>query len=226
MHCEENNQYFSVNNGQYYVKRTVEDIFYLLGESGEWKYNPSLSDEFYDVLSGYMEITEEAMDEVIRETRKKQEIAETAADPFTIDDDCDFRIVCNTMDGPTDTMVYNDGEICLEISRYEGSNQVKYIKCIYAECVEIEEYHLPDYTEIEGVRKVPDISVRDEDREGFLVYLNLMENQLDILIHEYLFATHYYADGRVEYYFDDDLRLLYIKVKNLTAEEHRYFANI
>ena len=52
MHREENNQYFSVNNGQYYVKRTIEDYFYLLKESGEWKYDPSLSDEFYDILSG------------------------------------------------------------------------------------------------------------------------------------------------------------------------------
>ena len=225
MHREENNQYFSVNNGQYYVKRTIEDFFYLLKESGEWKYDPSLSDEFYDILSGYMEITEEAMDEVIRE-KKKQAAPEKTADPFIIDDDCVFRIVCNTMAGPTDTMVYNDGEIHLEFSRYEGSNLVKYIECIYAECVEIEDYYLPDYTEIEDVRKVPDISLNDEDREGFLVYLNLMENQLDILINEYLLATCYYADGRVEYYYDDDLRLLYIKVKNLTPEEYQYFSNI
>ena len=62
---EENTQYFSVNNGRYYVKRTVEDYFYILTESKEWKYAPSLADEFYDVLSGYVEITEEAMNEII-----------------------------------------------------------------------------------------------------------------------------------------------------------------
>ena len=67
MHKEENNQYFSVCNGLYYVKRTVNDSFYILTDSGEWKYNPSLSGEFYDTLSGYTEITEEAMNEIIRE---------------------------------------------------------------------------------------------------------------------------------------------------------------
>ena len=61
----ETDQYYSVNNGQYYVKRTIEDCFYILTETKEWKYNPSLSDEFYDILSGYVEITEEAMNTII-----------------------------------------------------------------------------------------------------------------------------------------------------------------
>ena len=70
MPYEEGNQYFSVCDGRYYVKRTLEDFFYILDDYGVWEYNPSLSDEFYDVLSGYVEITEEAMNEIIRERRK------------------------------------------------------------------------------------------------------------------------------------------------------------
>ena len=66
-----NHQYYSVNNGQYYVKRTAEDLFYILTKSKEWKYNPSLADEFYDILSGYVEITEEAMNEIICENKEK-----------------------------------------------------------------------------------------------------------------------------------------------------------
>ena len=69
---EAHNQYYSVNNGQYYVKRTIEDFFYILTKSNEWKYNPSLSDEFYDILSGYVEITEEAMKTIIRENKGTQ----------------------------------------------------------------------------------------------------------------------------------------------------------
>ena len=221
MNREEKNQYFSVNNGQYYVKRTAEDFFYILTESNEWKYNPSLADEFYDILSGYVEITEDAMNE-IRERKKTQSNAKN--DPFIINDDCVFRIVCNTMDDPTQTTVYDDGEIRMEITTYEGSCLVKYIECIYADSVEIERFYLRDYTEIEGIRKFPDISyIDDEDR---LVYLNLEENRLDILMSECLEATHYYADGRVEYYYDENVRLLYIKVKNLTDEEYRYFQSI
>ena len=47
-----------------------------------------------------------------------------------------------------------------------------------------------------------------------------------ILLGEYLEATRYYADGRVEYYYDEDMRLLYIKVKGLTTEEYQFFRNL
>ena len=73
MNHNENHQYYSVNNGQYYVKRTTWDFFYILTEFNEWKYNPSLADEFYDVLSGYVEITEEAMNKIICEERQDRE---------------------------------------------------------------------------------------------------------------------------------------------------------
>lgn len=72
MDLEEKHQYYSVNNGQYYVKRTTDDFFYILTESNEWKYNPSLADEFYDILSGYVEITEEAMNHMIGENKGKR----------------------------------------------------------------------------------------------------------------------------------------------------------
>ena len=52
MNSKEIIQYFSVSNGLYYVKRTPEDFFYILTESNEWRYAPSLADEFYDILSG------------------------------------------------------------------------------------------------------------------------------------------------------------------------------
>ena len=80
MDHQDMDQYFSVNNGLYYVKRTNEDVFCLLTESGEWKYDPRLSDEYYDVLSGYVEITEEAMKEVICERKETQVRKGKAAD--------------------------------------------------------------------------------------------------------------------------------------------------
>ncbi len=73
MNREKTHQFFSVNNGQYYVKRTTEDFFYILTESNEWKYTPSLADEFYDILSGYVEITEEAVNKMIGEKKVKQD---------------------------------------------------------------------------------------------------------------------------------------------------------
>ena len=48
------------------------NVAYYLTKSNEWKYDPSLSDEFYDILSGYVEITEEAMQTIIRENKGTQ----------------------------------------------------------------------------------------------------------------------------------------------------------
>ncbi len=145
---------------------------------------------------------------------------------FTVkDDDCVFRILCNTMDEPTDTTVFDDGEIHIEVTTYEGSCLIQSITCIYAESVEIERYYLHDYTEIEEIKKLPDISfLYNED--DILLYLNLLETSLDIMLSECIEAAYYYADGRVEYYYDENMRLLYIKVKNLTAEEYQYFQNL
>lgn len=66
---EENVQYYCVCNGLYYVKRTDNDIFYRLNENYEWEYDSSLSDEFYDVLSGYVEITKDVMEQYINENK-------------------------------------------------------------------------------------------------------------------------------------------------------------
>lgn len=225
MNQEEKTQYFSVYNGQYYVKRTAEDFFYILTDCNEWKYNPSLADEFYDVLSGYVEITEEAMQKTIAERNKRHGGGETMDGNFTIkDDDCVFRIVCNTLDEPTETIVYDDGEIQVEITTYEGSCLVHSIECIYAESVEIERYYLRDYTEIEDIKKFPDISINTD--ADFYICFNLFESYLDIIMNECIEATHYYADGRLEYYYDENMTLLYIKVKDLTEEEYRYFRNL
>ena len=92
MNGERNDQFFSVNDGQYYVKRTVEDHFYILTESNEWKCCSALSDEFYDILSGYVEITEEAMDQIISENKAAAGCRAVDGN-FTVEDsDCVFRV--------------------------------------------------------------------------------------------------------------------------------------
>ena len=69
MENDEKCQYYSVYNGSYYAKRTSDDRFFILDSFGEWVYYPSLLKEFYDVLSGYIEISKEEMDNYISEKK-------------------------------------------------------------------------------------------------------------------------------------------------------------
>lgn len=62
-------RYYSVRNGLYYVKITGDLNFYILNASYEWEYRPELSREYYDSFSGYIEITEEAMNNYIAENK-------------------------------------------------------------------------------------------------------------------------------------------------------------
>ena len=158
---------------------------------------------------------------------KLQDIKAQWKTAFPIKDpDCVFRIVCNTMDEPTDTTVFNDGYSRLDITTYEGSNLIHSIECIYVDDVEECKYYLRDYSEIEGIKRLPDLGYCYHEDDDRILILNLDGAQLDIMLSECLKATYYYADGRVEYYYDEQMRLLYIKVKNLSAEEYRYFKRI
>lgn len=143
------------------------------------------------------------------------------------DADCVFRIICNDkIDEPTETIVFGDDECRLEVTTFEGSNQIKSIECIYIDTIENERYYLRDYKEIDNIRKFPDISINYNEEDDNILILNLFENYLDIILNECLDATHCYIDDRVEYYYDENMRLLYIKVKNLTNEEYQYFQNL
>lgn len=66
---KDKDRYYSVRNGLYFVKVTGDLIFYILNDSYEWERSPELSREYYDVLSGYVEITEEAMNNYILENK-------------------------------------------------------------------------------------------------------------------------------------------------------------
>lgn len=143
------------------------------------------------------------------------------------DDNCVFRIICDDkIDEPTKTIVFGDDESRLEVTTFEGTNQIKSIECIYIDTIENERYYLRDYKEIDNIRKFPDISINYNEEDDNTLILNLFENYLDIILNECLDATHCYIDGRVEYYYDENMSLLYIKVKDLTNEEYQYFQSL
>ena len=142
-------------------------------------------------------------------------------------DDFVFKLVCKDKNKLTETIVFGDENNRLEVNVYNGSYQISSMECIYLDNIVVDKYYLPDYTQINGIKEFHDISCYYEEDSFRDFELNLNNNnQLDILLNENLDPTHYYVDGRIEYYYDDNMLLLYVKIKDLTPEEYNYFKNI
>lgn len=62
----------------------------------------------------------------------------------------------------------------------------------------------------------------DDDYPGFLLILQSRKKELDIILDPQIAPHYYYTEGRVEYYYSDCWRLLYIKVVDLTDDEYAF----
>ena len=146
---------------------------------------------------------------------------------FIIDhSDYVFRIICGDQTRPTNTLVFGDSDNWLEVNTFNDSHEISSIDCMYTNNIVNEEYLLYDYTKIPDIKNYYSVcSYYEEDTaEDFTI--NLHKDELDIMLNRFLDPSYYYVDGRIQYYYDDDLLLLYIKVVDLTEEEYNYFYNL
>lgn len=69
---EKKDQFFSINNGAYFVKRTPKNGYYILNENDEWEFDPTLEDDFYEASTSCIEINEEYIEKIISEGKSIQ----------------------------------------------------------------------------------------------------------------------------------------------------------
>ena len=121
---------------------------------------------------------------------------------------------------------FGDKNNLLELSRFNDSNRISSIECIYANDILNEYFILPDIRNTRNLKKAPfAVSYHKEnDNNGFI--LNFNKNELDIIFNKDLQVCYYYISDRIEYYYDDDFNLLFIKVNNLSEDEYNYFRNM
>lgn len=121
---------------------------------------------------------------------------------------------------------FGDKNNLLELSRYNDSNRISSIECIYANDILNENFILPDIRNTQNLKKAPFAVSYNKENGNNSFILNFNKNELDIIFNKDLQVYYYYISDRIEYYYDDDFNLLFIKVNNLSEEEYNYFLNM
>ena len=149
---------------------------------------------------------------------------------FAIDvDDLIFRIKTNEpVMSSTSTIALGDANTCIEITTSTFTSIISDIECIYLGKVYSEpNLLLPD------IRSNPDLEDdyfpsccnECEYGERLPCLVNIIRNELDIVLKGSVDDAYaYHKEGRVEYYYDKERALLYIKVVDLTEEEYEYLS--
>lgn len=145
---------------------------------------------------------------------------------FIINGDYIFSVQGNNNGEATRSVVFGDEDNRLEMSISQDSDIITSIDCVYVKNILNESIVLPDVRSDESIReyKEPSSYYNQKDVSGFVVNFN--RDELDIILSESLKPMLFYIDDRIEYYYDENLDLIYIKVTNLTEEEYEYFKEL
>ena len=146
---------------------------------------------------------------------------------FKIDDEfCLFEIMPRyPASGNTYLITYGDRSTCIEFRISVDSSRIFDIQCIYLDSVLQEpSLRLPDIRSNPEIKKAPfSVCHEKDDSRRIPCLINLTRDEMDFIISADSSAVTYcYADDRVEYYYDDDFKLLYFKVLALTEEEYTF----
>ena len=83
--------------------------------------------------------------------------------------------------------------------------------------------HLPNFKEDKSIAKIlyPNFSYDKDNPPTYI--LNYNRDEVDIVISDNLDALYYCLDDRIEYYFDENFHLIFIRVNSITEEEYEFF---
>ena len=143
-----------------------------------------------------------------------------------------FRIQTNWNDYDRSEYYRYTGYYCLsfgspntliEMTLDNFTNKIMEIECLYLG----EVFHEPAVKSPyfgSKPRLIGDVPECYEDKTGYRLpcVVNLTRNELTLIFASNLEPKLYFADERAEYYYSDELDLLYIKVVDLTAEEYAF----
>lgn len=142
------------------------------------------------------------------------------------DSDCVFSVLGTKSGDATRTVVFGDDANRLELNITLKDNFISSIDCIYLKDIMNEKISLLDIRNTDTIGEFVEASsyYKQKDVSGFIVNFN--RDELDIILSDSLTPTLYFADGRVEYYYDKNLDLIYIKIIDLSEDEYEYFKSL
>jgi len=144
---------------------------------------------------------------------------------FSVDvDDLLFKIETNQpAGGSTSTTTLGDADTCIEIQICPFTTIISNIECVYlGEVFSEPNLRLPDIRSHPDLEKeyFPSCGNDCGFGERLPCLVNVVRSELDIVLKGSVNDVHsYYKEDRVEYYYNTDGDLLYIKVLDLTERE-------
>ena len=144
-------------------------------------------------------------------------------------DDLVFRIETDEpAEASTSTTTLGDADTCIEITMCCFTATIASIECVYLGKVYSEpNLWLPDFRSNPDLERnyLPSCCNDCGYGERLPCLVNVVRNELDIVLNGSITDVYsYYKEDRVEYYYNAEGDLIYIKVLDLTDEEYEFLS--
>lgn len=136
-----------------------------------------------------------------------------------------FRIYNNYKSSVKDSITLRDNGNILDICKDVNTGNIIYIEATIIESIYNDKIYLPDIRSDNDLILFPKAisNYNDERIPHFMI--NYDCDELSIIFSSNINPYYYYVDNRTEYYYDENLNLLYVKVINLTEEECKFLSS-
>ena len=122
-------------------------------------------------------------------------------------------------------LTYGGPNTCIEFRVDNDTANIFDIQCIYlGDILQETFFRIPDIRSNPELEKMKYPKCYESDDEHKLpCIVNVTRDEMQLIFRGNSFDVYYYyADGRVEFYYDEDMKLLHIKVTDLTEEEYNF----
>ena len=138
--------------------------------------------------------------------------------------DCVFRIETGYECSGYFCLSYGNSDTLIEMTVEPSSARIIAIECIYlGEVLHEPRLKLPDHRSNPNLRSYNEAVCYDDfSRSTYPCVVNLIGDELSLIFSSTCEPMFYYVHDRVEYYYNKDFDLVYIKVVDLTAGELAY----
>ena len=144
---------------------------------------------------------------------------------FAVNDaDCFFRIETGYECKGYFCLSYGDSDTLIEMTIEHSSARIITIECIYlGEVLHEPRLKLPDFRSNPNLISYNEAVCYDDfSRSQYPCMVNLIDDELNLIFSGTCEPKFYYVHDRVEYYYNKEFDLAYIKVGDLTADELAY----
>ena len=132
-----------------------------------------------------------------------------------------FLIINEYKDYSSTLVRYGDKNSILEIEVYDFLGRIKTIDCAYVDDLTESVINFPENNNLKLINQSMFIeSVKSTKYKPFKINFN--RNEMDIIISKNTNIQSYYKNSRIEYYYDENEYLCYIRVKDLTLDEYKF----